>query len=79
MNTRIDLLVEDPNPVFNWMEENVKDAIVRKIAYLHPYLDKWHMKIVLDTPEAIEKFKLEFKKYIVENLIITSKDIVKKS
>ena len=79
MNTRIDLLVADPYPVFNWMEENVKSAIVRKIAYLHPYLDKWHLKIVLDTPEAVDNFKLEFKEYIVENVIVTKENFVNKS
>jgi hypothetical protein len=67
MNTRIDLKVPTPYPVFDWIEQNVKSALVRKVADFNPYLNTWHLKIVLDGHEAVEAFKLAFQDNIVDN------------
>jgi hypothetical protein len=42
---RVDLLVEDPQPVFDWIEKEIgKGFLVRKIAY--KTVEGWYMKIV---------------------------------
>ena len=53
---RYDLYVDDPTPVFEWLEENVKPALVRKIAYEVKLRNQWFMKVVVDTEEAAQAF-----------------------
>lgn len=52
--TRFDLLVADPVPVFVWLRDTCRTAVVRKMAY-HTVAG-WHMKIVLDDPQACAAF-----------------------
>lgn len=66
MIRRFDLVVNDPYPVFDWLENNCKDAIVRKIAYEQSHLNNWYMKVVLDQPSAWENFEFVYKNNIVE-------------
>jgi hypothetical protein len=53
---RYDLYVDDPWIVFEWLEENVKPALVRKIAYEVTHKKQWFMKIVLDDEQAAKQF-----------------------
>ena len=52
---RVDLLIADPGPVFQWIEDNVpKGFVVRKIAY-HT-LKGWYMKVVFKRQSDAELF-----------------------
>jgi hypothetical protein len=51
---RCDVLVDDPDPVFDWLRANIHDRVVRKMAY-ETMLD-WHIKIVLDGQDAVDRF-----------------------
>jgi hypothetical protein len=52
---RIDLLVEDPNPVFDWLDENVVPGnLFRKMAY--QTVKGWYMKVVFKRREDAESF-----------------------
>lgn len=53
---RYDLYVDDPYEVFDWLEANVKPALVRKIAYEVKPRKNWFMKVVVDTEEAAHAF-----------------------
>ena len=52
---RVDVLVDDPKPVFVWLTENVKDdQLVRKMAY-HT-VKGWYVKTVFKRQMDAEAF-----------------------
>jgi hypothetical protein len=52
---RIDLLIEDPYPVFDWLEKNIAPGhLVRKWAY--QTVKGWYMKVVFKRREDAESF-----------------------
>jgi hypothetical protein len=51
---RCDLLVDDPDPVFDWLRANIDDRVVRKMAY--ETVLGWHIKIALEGQDAIDRF-----------------------
>ena len=52
---RVDVLVKDPNPVFDWLAENVKeDQLVRRIAY--QTMKGWYVKTVFKRQMDAEAF-----------------------
>ena len=52
---RVDLLTEDPWPVFKWVEDSVpKGVVVRKIAY--KTFKGWYMKVVFKRQTDAELF-----------------------
>lgn len=52
---RVDLLIEEPWPVFQWIEDNVpKGFVVRKIAY--ETRKGWYMKVVFKRQSDAELF-----------------------
>lgn len=56
---RVDLLCDDPGPVFDWLEEEItSQLLVRKIGY--ETVKGWHMKVVFKRQEDAEKFHRRF-------------------
>ena len=52
---RIDLLTQDPYPVFNWLDENIAAGdLVRKMAY--QTVKGWYMKVVFKRLADAERF-----------------------
>jgi hypothetical protein len=51
---RVDVLVENPDAVFEWIAENFNDGVVRKIAY-HT-VKGWFVKVVFKRQADAEKF-----------------------
>jgi hypothetical protein len=52
---RVDVLVEDPNAVFQWQRENCPgDRIIRSLAYKTPR--GWYIKTVFKRQEDAESF-----------------------
>ena len=52
---RVDVLVDDPEPIFNWLSENVDDHfLVRKMAY--ETVKGWYMKVVFKRQLDAESF-----------------------
>lgn len=52
---RVDVLVDDPYPVFDWINEHVpKELVVRRMAY--KTLKGWYMKIVFKQQSDAESF-----------------------
>jgi hypothetical protein len=56
---RVDLLCDDPDPVFDWLEKNVEPGqLVRKIGY--ETVKGWYLKIVFKRPADAESFHRSF-------------------
>ena len=52
---RVDLLIDDPYPVFDWLDEHVaKELVVRRMAY--KTIKGWYMKIVFKQQGDAESF-----------------------
>ena len=52
---RVDVLIEDPEPVFKWIEDNVPNGlVVRKIAYKTD--QGWYVKAVFKRQRDAELF-----------------------
>ena len=52
---RVDVQVDDPYPVFDWLEENVTSGgVVRKMAY--KTVKGWYLKIVFKNGTDAERF-----------------------
>ena len=52
---RVDLVVENPDPVFDWLDENIAaGCLVRKMAY--QTVKGWYMKVVFKRREDAESF-----------------------
>lgn len=52
---RVDLLTQDPYPVFDWIDEHVPASrMVRRVAY--ETIKGWHMKVVFKRQEDAEAF-----------------------
>ena len=52
---RVDVLVDDPYPVFDWINEHVpKGLVVRRMAY--KTIKGWYMKIVFKQQSDAESF-----------------------
>lgn len=53
---RIDLRVDDPYPILDWISENVpREHVIRDIAYKIP--DGWYMKIAFDNPKIVDELE----------------------
>jgi hypothetical protein len=56
---RVDLLCDDPDPVFDWLEEEIDPkSLVRKIGY--KTVKGWYMKMVFKRQADAEKFHRRF-------------------
>ncbi len=52
---RVDILVDDPDPVFSWLTDNISDGlVVRKIAY--QTVKGWYVKAVFKRQADAESF-----------------------
>jgi len=51
---RCDVLVDDPDPVFDWLLANIADRVVRKMAY--KTVLGWHIKLALEGQDAVDRF-----------------------
>jgi len=52
---RVDVLVDDPYPVFDWINEHVpKELVVHRMAY--KTVKGWHMKTVFKQQSDAESF-----------------------
>jgi hypothetical protein len=50
--TRCDVLVDDPETVFDWLRTNMLGRVVRKMAY--ETVLGWHIKIALEGQDAAD-------------------------
>ena len=53
---RVDLLTDDPHPVFDWIDAETRGKVVRRVAQYT--VTGWHMKVVfkrLDDAEAFHR------------------------
>jgi hypothetical protein len=51
---RVDLLTDDPYPVFDWIDAEVTGKVVRRVGYRT--VIGWHMKVVFKRLEDAEAF-----------------------
>jgi len=55
---RCDVLVDDPDPVFDWLRTNMHDRVVRKMAY--KTVLGWYIKIALEGQDAADRFWVQW-------------------
>ena len=56
---RVDLRCDDPQPIFDWLQANVRvGGVVRKIGY--QLRNGWYMKIVFKQQPDAESFHRQF-------------------
>jgi hypothetical protein len=55
---RCDVLVDDPETVFDWRRTNMLGRVVRKMAY--ETVLGWHIKIALEGQDAADRFWVQW-------------------
>ena len=64
---RFDVLVDDPDPVFDWLANQAPGHVLRHVAY-DTFLG-WSVKVVLTDPDTADAFRRRWSDDLGENQI----------